>query len=285
MKLVILVDSVFSERDYIRFGIENIAEKGIEVCLWDFIKIRENSLNIDGFVDSSYKVSRRIFNNIRDIDQAIPELKELFLIDYRSGTYNLYDRKWFQKLGAKIIMLDQGLQPASYWNPTMAEYIDIFRHQIVSDGISRSFRKALKFFRLRLLKDKDDYLFASRKLTIPSFVATIVTTWYGAILEVGRFTFYNGIVTWIIFCLFYYISAIIFAFFIGPKIHSNNIRSIPHIFHKRLNIYSAYISSILIYLIGSPIPYIMILSTIISHIYDIEIMFLGKNGSDFFCKH
>ena len=74
-------------------------------------------------------------------------------------------------------------------------------------------------------KDKDDYLFASRKLTIPSFVATIVTTWYGAILEVGRFTFYNGIVTWIIFCLFYYISAIIFAFFIGPKIHSNNIRS------------------------------------------------------------
>ena len=122
-------------------------------------------------------------------------------------------------------------------------------------------------------KDKDDYLFASRKLTIPSFVATIVTTWYGAILEIGRFTFYNGIVTWIIFCLFYYISAIIFAFFIGPKIHSNNIRSIPHIFHKRLNIYSAYISSILIYLIGSPIPYIMILSTIISHIYQIEIIY------------
>ena len=157
MKLVILVDSVFSERDYIRFGIENMIEKGIEVCLWDFIKIRENSLNIDSFVDNSYKVSRRVFNNVRDIDQAIPELKELFLIDYRSGIYNLYDKKWFQKLGAKIIMLDQGLLPASYWNPTMAEYIDIFRHQIVSNGISRSFRKALKFFRLRLFKEKDDH--------------------------------------------------------------------------------------------------------------------------------
>ena len=39
--------------------------------------------------------------------------------------------------------------------------------------------------------DNNDYLFASRKLTLPSFIATIVTTWYGAILEVGRYTFYN----------------------------------------------------------------------------------------------
>jgi len=121
--------------------------------------------------------------------------------------------------------------------------------------------------------DNNDYLFASRKLTLPSFIATIVTTWYGAILEVGRYTFYNGIVTWIIFCLFYYISAIIFAFLIGPKIHSRNIKSIPNMFYKQLGHYSAFISSILIYLIGSPIPYIMILSTIISYVYDISIIY------------
>ena len=121
--------------------------------------------------------------------------------------------------------------------------------------------------------DNNDYLFASRKLTLPSFIATIVTTWYGAILEVGRYTFYNGIVTWIIFCLFYYISAFIFAFFIGPKIHSRNMKSIPHIFYDKLGQYPGYISSTLVCLIGSPIPYIMILSTIISHIYDIDILY------------
>ena len=81
--------------------------------------------------------------------------------------------------------------------------------------------------------NNNDYLFSSRKITLPSFVATIVTTWYGGILEIGRFTYYNGIVTWIIFCLFYYISAIIFAFFIGPKIHSKNITSIPHYFYNK----------------------------------------------------
>jgi hypothetical protein len=157
MKLVILVDSVFSERDYIRFGVENMIAKGMEVCLWDFSKIRENSICIDGFVDNSYNVSRRIFNNKRDIDQAIPELKEVFLIDYRSGIYNLYDKKWFQKLGAKIIMLDQGLLPASYWSPSMSEYISIFRHQIVNLSISAVFRKFLKLFRSSLFKDQDNH--------------------------------------------------------------------------------------------------------------------------------
>ena len=44
----------------------------------------------------------------------------------------------------------------------------------------------------------EDYIFASRSITLPSFIATIVTTWYGGILEIGRFTYYNGIITIII---------------------------------------------------------------------------------------
>ena len=57
------------------------------------------------------------------------------------------------------------------------------------------------------------FLFASRKLTIPALVATLVSTWYGGILEIGRFSYQNGIVTWIIFGLFYYIAAILFVKF------------------------------------------------------------------------
>ena len=59
--------------------------------------------------------------------------------------------------------------------------------------------------------NKNEYLYLSRKLTLPSFIATIVTTWYGGILEIGRFSYLNGIVTWLIFGFFYYISAILFA--------------------------------------------------------------------------
>ena len=52
-------------------------------------------------------------------------------------------------------------------------------------------------------KDENEFLFASRKITIPSFVATIVTTWYGGILAVGEETYNQGIITWIMFCFFY----------------------------------------------------------------------------------
>ena len=64
----------------------------------------------------------------------------------------------------------------------------------------------------------EDFIFSSRKLTLPAFVATFVTTWYGGILEIGRFTFENGIVTWIIFGFFYYIAAILLLVFIAPRV-------------------------------------------------------------------
>ena len=118
-------------------------------------------------------------------------------------------------------------------------------------------------------KDQNEFLFASRKITIPSFVATIVTTWYGGILAVGESTYTQGIITWIMFCFFYYFSAFIFGFYIGPRIHNKNIYSLPEYFYLKLGNTAGTISSILIYLIGSPVPYIIVFATIITHIYDI----------------
>ena len=116
----------------------------------------------------------------------------------------------------------------------------------------------------------DEYLYLSRKLTLPSFIATIVTTWYGGILEIGRFSYLNGIVTWLIFGFFYYISAIIFAIFIGPKISANNIRSIPHYFGIKYGLTSKRISAFILILVSSPAPYLMILSTLLVHIIGIS---------------
>ena len=85
-------------------------------------------------------------------------------------------------------------------------------------------------------KSHEDYLYSSRSLTLPSFIATIVTTWYGGILEIGRFSYINGIVTWCIFGFFYYISAVIFALYIGPQLHKNNIDSIPKYFKEKYGV-------------------------------------------------
>ena len=119
----------------------------------------------------------------------------------------------------------------------------------------------------------DEYIFASRKLTLPAFIATFVTTWYGGILEIGRFTFENGIITWIIFGFFYYIAALLLLLFIAPRIHKNNINTIPGYFHRNFGYIPGIVSSIIILLLSSPAPYLMIFATIFNHIYDINYIY------------
>ena len=121
--------------------------------------------------------------------------------------------------------------------------------------------------------NEDDYLFASRKLTLPAFIATFVTTWYGGILEIGRFTFENGIITWIIFGFFYYIAAVLLLVFIAPRIHKNSINTIPGYFHINFGYIPGIISSIIILLLSSPAPYLMIFATIFNHVYDINYIY------------
>ena len=119
--------------------------------------------------------------------------------------------------------------------------------------------------------NRDEYLYLSRKLTLPSFIATIVTTWYGGILEIGRYSYLNGIITWFIFGFFYYVSAIVFALYIGPKLHENNIESIPKYFKKKYGMIPEKLSSIVLILLSSPAPYLMILSTLLMHILNINL--------------
>ena len=56
---------------------------------------------------------------------------------------------------------------------------------------------------------------------------TLVSTWYGGILEVGRFTYNHGISTILVFGIFYYLAALLYAFIIVPKIKSSNFETIP----------------------------------------------------------
>jgi solute:Na+ symporter, SSS family len=117
--------------------------------------------------------------------------------------------------------------------------------------------------------DKDSFIFAGRRLTLPAFVATLVSTWYGGILEVGRFSYENGIVTILIFGVFYYLAAISFALFFAPKIATNNIQSIPSLIYSHFGKIPGIISIILILLIASPAPYLKIFSILIQSFWEI----------------
>lgn len=106
-------------------------------------------------------------------------------------------------------------------------------------------------------KDPEEFLLAGRKLSLPGFVVTLVSTWYGGILGIGENTYSYGIQTWFIFGLPYYIFAILFAFLIAGRINETKFISIPDQFHGRYGKTAGVVSALYILFLASPAPYIL----------------------------
>tara|TARA_B100001142_G_scaffold225295_1_gene223461 strand:- start:478 stop:1794 length:1317 start_codon:yes stop_codon:yes gene_type:complete len=115
------------------------------------------------------------------------------------------------------------------------------------------------------------FFFANRSVTLPALVMSLVSTWYGGILEVGRYSYEHGIVTFVMFGVFYYLAAAVYALFIAPKISNGHIGSIPELFERSFGRSSSVIAAILIVFIASPAPYILMLASILNYVYDIKI--------------
>jgi len=117
-----------------------------------------------------------------------------------------------------------------------------------------------------------DFVYSGRKATTPALIATLVTTWYGGINEIGIEVIYNGVVTWIYFGLFYYIAALLYAYIIAPKIIDKDYRSIPVTIYRTYGKIPGIISllTLLLYLI--PAAYILILGQLLSEIFNIHLI-------------
>ena len=113
------------------------------------------------------------------------------------------------------------------------------------------------------------FIYAGRKLTLPAFVMTLVSTWYGGILEIGRFGYEYGIVSWLILGVFYYIAAALYATVIAPKISTYSFGSIPELFDNYFGKKACIIAAIMMIFIASPAPYLKMLSIMIEYLYHI----------------
>ena len=118
---------------------------------------------------------------------------------------------------------------------------------------------------------QNDFILSGRRLSLAGFVATLVTTWYGAILGIGENTFLYGIQTWFIFSLPYYLFAIGYAFWIAPKIREKGFLSIPDHFRSHYGEASGIISAILVTFLASPAPYILSMGILLQFLFEIEL--------------
>tara|TARA_B100000700_G_scaffold65842_1_gene72679 strand:+ start:1426 stop:2772 length:1347 start_codon:yes stop_codon:yes gene_type:complete len=115
-----------------------------------------------------------------------------------------------------------------------------------------------------------EFLYSGRKVTAPALIATLVTTWYGGINEIGIEVINNGLVTWLYFGLFYYIAAFLYAYIIAPKIINKNYRSIPTTIYRTYGRIPGIISLSILLLYLMPASYILILGQLISEIFSIN---------------
>jgi len=116
----------------------------------------------------------------------------------------------------------------------------------------------------------EEFLLSNRSLTIPAFVATLVTTWYGGILGVGEFIHSYGISAWFVFGLPYYLFAFLFAIFLAPKIRRANNFSIPDMLYQSYNKPVGMLGSLFLLIMTSPAPYILMLAVLFQQIFEIN---------------
>ena len=123
------------------------------------------------------------------------------------------------------------------------------------------------FYKKELVSSADDYLLAGRRVSLPAFVATLVSSWYGGILGVGEFTYRYGIVNWVTQGLFYYIAVAIFGLFIAKRVQASHVVSIPERLEQTYGKKSALVGAFFTFLMVNPAPYILIVGILLQVVF------------------
>jgi solute:Na+ symporter, SSS family len=122
--------------------------------------------------------------------------------------------------------------------------------------------------------DEEGFLLQGRKVTLPAFVATLVSTWYGGILGVGEWSYQYGISQWLILGVPFYIFSALFAIFLAGKIRLNKALTIPEAISRRYSEKAGRLSALPIFILVSPAPYILMLGLLFQFLSAGEAPFL-----------
>ena len=107
------------------------------------------------------------------------------------------------------------------------------------------------------------FLAAGRQLSLPLFVASLVSMWYGEILGSSESASAYGIGAWILFGVPYYIFAILYAVFFVGKVRSASQISIPERLHMRFGKGPALAGAVLLFLLAVPAAHLLCLGVLI----------------------
>jgi SSS family solute:Na+ symporter len=114
---------------------------------------------------------------------------------------------------------------------------------------------------------EENFLLGNRSLTLPAFVATLVTTWYGGILGIGEFAWSYGISTWVVFGLPYYVFAVLFALSMAKRVRKREAYTIADVFYSSYGKPVGLLTSIFLLFMTSPAPYVLMLAVLLQALF------------------
>lgn len=116
-----------------------------------------------------------------------------------------------------------------------------------------------------------DFLLAGRTLTLPMFVASLVSTWYGGILGTGEFSYTYGVASWVMFGAPYYLFALLFAFFLAGRVRASGLVTIPDKLAQHYGQPAGLLGALLVFLLVTPAPYLLMLGVLAQLIFGLPL--------------
>ena len=111
------------------------------------------------------------------------------------------------------------------------------------------------------------FILGGRMLTLPAFVATLVSSWYGGILGVGEYNYLYGVSTWLVFGVPYYIAALLFALFLARRARQAEVLTIPDRLDSVYGQPTAVAGSVILFFMTLPAAYILMLSVLLQILF------------------
>lgn len=120
--------------------------------------------------------------------------------------------------------------------------------------------------RARRREGMEDFVLASRALTLPAFVSTLVPTFYGGVLGIGEFTWASGLSNWLVMGAPYYVFAALYAFLLAGRVRGEPGLTIPDHLEPAYGRGMALLGALLVFLLACPADEVLMAGTLFSHL-------------------
>ncbi|MBK7142155.1 MAG: sodium:solute symporter family protein [bacterium] len=121
--------------------------------------------------------------------------------------------------------------------------------------------------RIRPDSSATELIIGGRVLTLPAFVASLVSTYYGGILGVGEYSYNYGLSNWLVLGVPYYVAALLFALFLARKARETELLTIPDRLAQVYGKPAALAGATIVFLMAIPGAYIVMLGVLFQMLF------------------